>query len=110
MLRAAAGRNSTQMVRIAFPVASEPAALEERLKKDGRADVYGIDFDFSKSTLRSESERVLDEIATALKNNPTWTGTRTISVATTTTWICRDGVRRRSRPRSWSAIAARQLA
>jgi OOP family OmpA-OmpF porin len=60
------------MVRIAFPITSEPAALEERLKKDGRVDIYGIYFDFAKSTLRPESERVLDEIATVLKNNPTW--------------------------------------
>ena len=73
MLRASNGIDSSQMVRIAFPVESEPAALEERLKKDGRVDVYGIYFDFAKSTLRPESERVLDEIATVLKNNPTWT-------------------------------------
>jgi outer membrane protein OmpA-like peptidoglycan-associated protein len=73
MLRASDGVDSSQMVRIAFPIASEPAALEARLKKDGRVDIYGIYFDFSKSTLRPESERVLDEIATVLKNNPTWT-------------------------------------
>jgi outer membrane protein OmpA-like peptidoglycan-associated protein len=72
MLRASNGVDSSQMVRIAFPVASEPAAIEERLKKEGRVDVYGIYFDFAKSTLRPESERVLDEIATVLKNNPTW--------------------------------------
>lgn len=72
LLRTSNGVNSSQMVRIAFPVASEPAAIEEKLKKDGRVDVYGIYFDFAKSTLRPESERVLDEIATVLKNNPTW--------------------------------------
>jgi outer membrane protein OmpA-like peptidoglycan-associated protein len=73
MLRSSNGVDSSQMVRIGFPIESEPAALEERLKKDGRVDVYGIYFDFGKSTLRPESERVLDEIATVLKNNPTWT-------------------------------------
>jgi outer membrane protein OmpA-like peptidoglycan-associated protein len=72
MLRASNGVDSSQMVRIAFPLESEPAALEERLKKDGRVDVYGIYFDFAKDTLRPESERVLDEIATVLNNNPTW--------------------------------------
>jgi outer membrane protein OmpA-like peptidoglycan-associated protein len=72
MLRASNGVDSSQMVRIAFPVASEPAAIEERLKKEGRVDVYGIYFDFAKSTLRPESDRVMDEIATVLKNNPTW--------------------------------------
>ena len=74
MLRASAGGsgNSSQMVRIAFPVESAPAAIEERLKRDGRVDVYGIYFDFAKSTLRPESERVLDEIATVLKKNPAW--------------------------------------
>lgn len=74
MLRAFDRRTgkSSQMVRIAFPVESEPAAIEERLKKDGRVDVYGIYFDFARSTLRPESERVLDEIAAALKNNPAW--------------------------------------
>jgi outer membrane protein OmpA-like peptidoglycan-associated protein len=74
MLRAAAAGSgdSSQMVRIAFPVESQPAALEERLKKDGRVDVYGIYFDFAMSTLRPESNRVLDEIATVLMDNPTW--------------------------------------
>lgn len=72
MLRASNEINSSQMVRIAFPVDSGPAAIEERLKKDGRVDVYGIYFDFAKSTLRPESERVLDEIATILTSNPTW--------------------------------------
>jgi outer membrane protein OmpA-like peptidoglycan-associated protein len=74
MLRASDGGsgNSSQMVRIAFPVESEPAAIEARLKKEGRVDVYGIYFDFAMSTLRPESDRVLDEIATVLNNNPAW--------------------------------------
>jgi outer membrane protein OmpA-like peptidoglycan-associated protein len=70
----AAGRNVLQTVRITFPVASESpaAALEDRLRKDGRAEIYGLYFDFSKDTLRPESERVLDQIAEVLRNNPDW--------------------------------------
>ncbi|MEZ5288671.1 MAG: hypothetical protein R2712_28460 [Vicinamibacterales bacterium] len=70
MLRVSAGGNSTQMVRLAFPVPSAPASLEERLKADGRVDVYGIYFDFAKSTLRAESTVVLDQIAAALDAQP----------------------------------------
>jgi outer membrane protein OmpA-like peptidoglycan-associated protein len=102
------------MIRIAFPVASDPAALEERLKKDGRVDVYGIYFDFAKSSLRPESERVLDEVAAVLKNNPTWKlkidGHTDNTVAMATTWICRGGVRPPSKPHWRSAIASRQIA
>jgi outer membrane protein OmpA-like peptidoglycan-associated protein len=69
----AAGRNVLHTVRIAFPVDSEQSALEEQLRTTGRVAVYGIYFDFAKSTLRPDSERALDEIAGALKNNPDWT-------------------------------------
>ena len=47
-------------------------SIAEALKNKGRADVYGIYFDFDKDVLRPESGPVLDEIAAALKANPTW--------------------------------------
>lgn len=47
-------------------------SIEQALKKEGRVDVYGIYFDFASDKLRPESAPVLAEIATALKDNPTW--------------------------------------
>ena len=46
--------------------------IEQALKKEGHVDVYGIYFDFASDKLRPESGPVLAEIASALKNNPTW--------------------------------------
>lgn len=47
-------------------------SIEQALKKEGRVDVYGIYFDFASDKLRPESTPVLEEIASTLKNNPTW--------------------------------------
>jgi outer membrane protein OmpA-like peptidoglycan-associated protein len=47
-------------------------AIEQALKKEGHVDVYGIYFDFASDKLRPESAPVLAEIASVLKNNPTW--------------------------------------
>ena len=47
-------------------------SIEQALKKEGRVDVYGIYFDFASDKLRPESAPVLEEIASTLKNNPTW--------------------------------------
>lgn len=47
-------------------------SIEQALKKEGRVDVYGIYFDFASDKLRPESAPVLAEIASALKDNPTW--------------------------------------
>jgi outer membrane protein OmpA-like peptidoglycan-associated protein len=47
-------------------------AIEEALKKEGHVDVYGIYFDFASDKLRPESGPVLAEIASILRNNPTW--------------------------------------
>ncbi len=46
--------------------------LEQKLEKAGRAEVYGIYFDFGSATIRPESEPVLTEIAGLLKKNPGW--------------------------------------
>jgi OOP family OmpA-OmpF porin len=46
--------------------------IEEELEKDGRAVVYGINFDFNSDRLRDESKTVLDKIVAILKQNPNW--------------------------------------
>lgn len=46
--------------------------LKDDLEKDGRAVIYGINFDFNSDKLRAESKMVLDEIAKLLKENPDW--------------------------------------
>jgi len=46
--------------------------LEQALEQTGRAEVYGIYFDFGSDTIRPESEPVLAEIAGLLQRNPGW--------------------------------------
>jgi hypothetical protein len=55
--------------KISFP---QIDGLEQHLAIDKKTDVYGIYFDFAKATLRSESQPVLQEIATAMKDHPDW--------------------------------------
>ncbi len=47
-------------------------SLAQEIEKSGRAAVYGINFDTGKALLKPESDKVLGEIATLLKNNPSW--------------------------------------
>ncbi len=56
-------------VKINFPVEKK---IEQDLAQTGRAEIYGIYFDFDSATLRPESDPVLKEISEALKNNPGW--------------------------------------
>jgi len=56
-------------VKITFP---EKKEVEQQLAQTGRAEIYGIYFDFDKGTPRPESAPVLKEIAQALKDNPNW--------------------------------------
>jgi len=56
-------------VKITFPVEKK---IEQELAQNGRAEIYGIYFDFNSATLRPESDPVLKEISDALKNNPSW--------------------------------------
>ncbi|MGE5326119.1 MAG: OmpA family protein [Deltaproteobacteria bacterium] len=56
-------------VKITFPVEKK---IEQELAQQGRAEIYGIYFDFNSATLRPESGPVLKEISEALKNNPSW--------------------------------------
>src|SRR5262249_12974481 len=54
--------------KINFPVENK---IENDLKK-GRAEIYGIYFDFDSDRIRGESEPVLAEIADVLKKEPEW--------------------------------------
>lgn len=56
-------------VKITFPVEKK---IEQDLAEKGRAEIYGIYFDFNSATLRPESAPVLKEISEALKDNPAW--------------------------------------
>jgi flagellar motor protein MotB len=72
VLRWRFGDTSKIMVRIAFPMETTSSRIAEKLSTTGRAEVYGIYFDFAKSTIRPESEPVLKEIADVMAKNPTW--------------------------------------
>jgi outer membrane protein OmpA-like peptidoglycan-associated protein len=72
VLRWRVGDSTKRMVRISYPVDSVSSHLEEKLSTTGRAEVYGIYFDFAKSTIRPESEPVLQEIADVMTKNPSW--------------------------------------
>jgi flagellar motor protein MotB len=72
VLRWRFGDTSKRMIRISYPVESAPSRIAESLNATGRAEVYGIYFDFAKSTIRPESEPVLKEIADVMAKNPTW--------------------------------------
>lgn len=52
---------------------SEQAAMEQTLRTLRKLDVYGIHFDFDKATIRPQVLPLIADIATTLKNNPTWT-------------------------------------
>ena len=46
--------------------------IGDELKKDGRAAVYGINFDFNSDVIRPESKNVLEQITALLKENAAW--------------------------------------
>ena len=56
-------------VKITFPVEKK---IEQDLAERGRAEIYGIYFDFDSAKLRPESGPVLNEIADALQHQPNW--------------------------------------
>jgi hypothetical protein len=47
-------------------------AMEQALQTKEHFDLYGLHFDSDKATIQPESNSLLDEIATALKNFPDW--------------------------------------
>jgi len=71
------GDNHLQVVRIEFPIATTDQApartIEKQLASTGKADIYGIYFDFASDRIKDESEPVLAEIAQALADNAAWT-------------------------------------
>jgi outer membrane protein OmpA-like peptidoglycan-associated protein len=58
-----------RVTKITYPVAKK---IETDIQNTGRAEIYGIYFDFDSAAIRVESEPVLDEIADALRQNPDW--------------------------------------
>lgn len=67
------------VIKIEFPPAETEEAgegpienIEEKLETSGRADVYGIYFDFGSDRIKPESAAVIAEIAALLKKNPGW--------------------------------------
>ena len=49
------------------------SAMEQALNTLRKYDVYGIRFDFDKATLQPSAAKLINEIATTLQNNPSWT-------------------------------------
>ncbi len=58
-----------RLAKVEYPAAKK---IESELQNHGRAEVYGIYFDFDSAAIRAESESVLAEIAEALQQNPDW--------------------------------------
>jgi len=61
-----------QVVKISFPVEVATPQIQQQFATTGRAEVYGIYFDFGSDKIRPESEPVLKEIAEAMTANPSW--------------------------------------
>ena len=57
------------VTKINFPVENK---IEKELADKGRAEIYGIYFDFDSDRLRPESDAVLGEIAGIMKKEPGW--------------------------------------
>lgn len=51
---------------------SQRSAMEQTLKTIKRVDLYGIRFDFDRSTIRPEAASTIAEIAETLRLNPGW--------------------------------------
>jgi outer membrane protein OmpA-like peptidoglycan-associated protein len=66
------GRLRAQVIRINYPEEKAVNPIERDLKESGRAQIYGIYFDFASATIRPQSQAVLAEIARAMKDNPSW--------------------------------------
>lgn len=74
-LRWTIGDDRLQVVSIVFPEnpeAAAPGSIAADLAEKGRAEVYGIYFDFDSATIRPESTPVLEEIARVMRGHPDW--------------------------------------
>jgi outer membrane protein OmpA-like peptidoglycan-associated protein len=73
------GEHRLQVVRIEFPVdatgsaAASTRTIQRQLASTGKAEIYGIYFDFASDRIKEESGPVLTEIAKVLADNPAWT-------------------------------------
>ncbi|MDR0672996.1 MAG: OmpA family protein [Zoogloeaceae bacterium] len=68
-------RSSSTSVPCALAGQKEKSASEtlaENLEKTGKAQLYGVNFDFDADTLRPESGAVLDDVVKLAQANPTW--------------------------------------
>jgi outer membrane protein OmpA-like peptidoglycan-associated protein len=72
VLRWQLGDTSKRTIRISYPLEHASSRIADSLIATGRAEVYGIYFDFSTATVRPESEPVLKEIADLMAKNPAW--------------------------------------
>lgn len=63
----------TERIVSAVAGASEYNAMEQSLATLRAYTTYGIHFDFDKASIQRNSEQLMREIATTLKNNPLWT-------------------------------------
>lgn len=66
------GSMRSAITEITFLTKQPSRQIEESLAQTGRAQVYGIHFDFASATLRPESEAVLKQIAQAMTEHPDW--------------------------------------
>ncbi|HSI47273.1 MAG TPA: OmpA family protein [Ideonella sp.] len=74
ILRSRRAGLASATLRIDFPLPlASPDTLENRLKRNEVAEVYGIFFAFGSDQIRPESERALQEIAVAMKQHKDWT-------------------------------------
>ena len=62
--------NKLQVIKITVP--EDVPEIEQSLQQTGRAEVYGIYFDFGSASIRPESAPVLKQISDALAKNPAW--------------------------------------
>jgi outer membrane protein OmpA-like peptidoglycan-associated protein len=61
-----------KVVQISYETPAAEPQVEQALAQTGRAEVYGIYFDFRSAQIRAESEGVLQQIADVLGKNPEW--------------------------------------
>jgi outer membrane protein OmpA-like peptidoglycan-associated protein len=73
LLRSRGAGTSSSLVRIEYPLPKASArTIEGELAAERSAEIHGIYFSFASDVIRPQSERVLAEIAAALKGNPGW--------------------------------------
>ena len=63
----------TERVVRAVPGKALQGEMQQALATVGMYRTYGIHFDFDKASIRSESQPLINDMATTLRNNPLWT-------------------------------------